>query len=159
LAGCSPALDWRDARPGDGPLQVLMPCKPAADQRPADVGGATVAFTLSACEASGHTYAVLAGRLPDGADTDAALRALRLSLAARVGASAEEGVPVLVKGVPPGPESRRFTVRGQRPDGQALVVEAAVLRHQGWVYQASVTGPQAAGEAAQAFFEGLRGSP
>lgn len=136
-----------------------MPCKPAADQRPADVGGATVAFTLSACEASGHTYAVLAGRLPDGADTDAALRALRLSLAARVGASAEEGVPVLVKGVPPGPESRRFTVRGQRPDGQALVVEAAVLRHQGWVYQASVTGPQAAGEAAQAFFEGLRGSP
>lgn len=33
LAGCSPALDWREVRLQAAPLKIVMPCKPERESR------------------------------------------------------------------------------------------------------------------------------
>ena len=87
MAGCSPALDWREVRPADTGAQLLLPCKPASHARELTLAGQKVRMVLHACRAADTTWAVAWAELADPARTGPALAELKASAAANVGES------------------------------------------------------------------------
>lgn len=164
LAGCSPALDWRDARMEGPALQATFPCRPVAQTRQVELAGRPMAMQLHACEAAGHTFAVSGADVGDPSAVGPALRALHqasLSKAAAPGAIPVADWPV-PQGATPHAEAGRWQLRVVGPGGTGLTMDTAVFARGTWVLQASVIGPEPAtgGVAAQApFFEGLRFAP
>ncbi|MHB1125194.1 MAG: hypothetical protein ACYC0T_21095 [Ramlibacter sp.] len=74
LAGCSPALDWREVRLEAAPLKIMMPCKPEKGSRQVTMDGRPVALDALACEAGGSTFTILSADIGGPASADAALR-------------------------------------------------------------------------------------
>ena len=55
LAGCSPAFNWREVRPENTRLQVLLPCKPDKAQKVVPLGGQATTLSMLGCDAGGAT--------------------------------------------------------------------------------------------------------
>jgi hypothetical protein len=156
LAGCSPALDWREVRiPGSQAL-ALMPCRPAEQQRQIPLAGAPTTVTLQACSAGGLTWALVSADVADPARVGPALDELRTSSARNLRAAAPAGAAFVPPGSTPNPGSRRSRLGGTLPDGSAAQMEAAVFSHGTWVFQATVLGEKAEVESADTFLAGLR---
>ena len=51
VAGCSPALDWREVRPEGSQARALFPCKPASHARTVSLAARRVELTMYACAA------------------------------------------------------------------------------------------------------------
>lgn len=157
LAGCSPALNWREARLSDAPVQLLFPCKPERTQREAPLGGASRSMTMLSCDADGLVFALTYARVDAAADRSAALTAWqRLTLA---NLSAAATLALAVPQALAGATAQGAAVQGRRPDGRALVAELLWFAVGPWVFQASVltqdAGPMPAAAAA-AFWAGIR---
>jgi hypothetical protein len=58
VAGCSPALDWRETRLKGPGLEATFPCRPVGQARQVELAGRLVAMQLDGCEAGGRTFAV-----------------------------------------------------------------------------------------------------
>lgn len=123
------------------------------------LAGQTVALRLHACEAAGWTWGLAHADIVDPSLLGAALSELRSGAAANIGAAAAEPLPLQVAGATPHQASARVPMVGRRPDGQALQMQIAVFVHGTRVFQATVLGERAAGEAATTFFSGLRFLP
>jgi hypothetical protein len=156
LAGCSPALDWREVRVPGSPAQALMPCRPAAQQRQIALAGTPSTVTLQACSAGGLTWALVSADVGDPARVGQALDELRTSSARKLGAMAPAGVAFAPPGSTPNAHSIRARLTGTLPDGSTAQMEAAVFSHGTWVFQATVLGEKAEAEAADNFFASLR---
>jgi hypothetical protein len=156
LAGCSPALDWREVRPADTGAQLLLPCKPASHARELTLAGQKVRMVLHACRAADTTWAVAWAELDDPGRTAPALAELKSSAAANVGASRLQPLAGRTPGETPNPESGRYAVSGRLPDGQ-LVQGRLVLAARGpAVMQATALGPRPDETALDTFFDSLR---
>ena len=156
LAGCSPALDWREVRVEDREAVLLLPCKPAAHARQVRLGEEQVKLTLQACQAAGMTWGVASADVGDPGRVAAALEALRASSAGNLGAQPGAALPLQVVGATPQPGSGRAAYAGQRPDGQPLQAQVAVFSRGTVVYQATVLGERLSVEAAETFFGSLK---
>ena len=160
LAACAPALDWRELRPADsGGLMLLMPCKAVAQQRPVVLAGRTLRLVLHACDAGDRTWAVAIADVEDPALVPPALRALRESAAANIGAAPPAPLPLAVPGATPQPGSGRARFAGRRPDGAGVAIETAVFSRGTLVVQATVLGAAVAPDDAEAFFASMHFSP
>lgn len=164
LAGCSPALDWRELRSAGTRLEALMPCKPDTAVRRVPLAGLDVDMHLSGCDAGGATFvagwaAVPAPRLGMalGAWQDATLE--------RAGIAPGPDAPAGSAFVPPGaialPQSVRLRVQGRAPDGSGLPLEAAWFASAGTageaqVLFAAVYREPSTRDAAATFFDSLR---
>lgn len=150
LAGCSPALDWREQRLGGQGLVVLLPCRPQLDERVLPLGGVPVTMRLAACTAGGLTWAAAEVEPAPGQPPAAAMRALHEAAARNVGAVPSQAAASASDG------SGRWTFTGRRGDGQATAMRLALLARGRSVVQLSVIGtPAPAGDALDTFF----GSP
>ncbi|HEV8689827.1 MAG TPA: hypothetical protein VGQ91_06000 [Ideonella sp.] len=159
LMGCSPTLDWREARLEAG-LIAMFPCRPVAQSRQLVLAGAPVTMSLSACEAGGKTYAVGLADVADPARVGPALAALREASEAKLARAASAASGALgVDGMTPQAMAGRWHLSGQRPEGEALAMETAAFARGTWVVQASVIGGQLPAQAVGPFFEGLRFRP
>ena len=156
LAGCAPVLDWRQFQPEGWPLVVAMPCKPATQQRQVALAGHTVALRMLSCTADGHTFAVVSTDLGDPLRVGPALQALSQSAQANVRAHVLSEQPAAVPGMTPNPAARRWRLRGQLPDGQAVAEQVMVFAHGTRVFQASVIGGQADDARAVPFFDAIQ---
>lgn len=156
LAGCSPALDWREVRPTDTGAQLLLPCRPASHARELSLAGEKVRMVLHACRAADTTWAVAWAELSDPARTGPALAELKASTAANVGAVQLQPLPGRTPGETPHPQSGRFAVSGKLPDGQAVQGRVALATRGLAVMQATALGPRPDQAALDTFLDSLR---
>jgi len=156
VAGCSPALDWREVRPEDTGAQLLLPCRPASHARELSLAGQKVRMVLHACRAADTTWALAWADLGDPARTGAALAELKASAATNVGAALLQPLAGRTPGETPNPQAGRFAVSGRLPDGQ-LVSGRLVLAARGpAVMQATALGPRPDESALDTFFDSVR---
>jgi hypothetical protein len=159
LAGCAPALDWRQFQPEGWPLVMALPCKPASQQRQVVLAGQAVSLRMVACSADDHTFALASADLGDPSRVGPALLALGQAAQANVRARVESEQPAAVPGMTPNPEARRWRLRGQLPDGRAVAEQVLVFAHGTRVFQASLIGAHADDARATPFFDALQVLP
>ena len=85
LAACSPKFDWREVRGTSAPFVVLLPAKPATHTRTVNLDGISVDMTMTAADAGGVTFAVGTAELPDAAQAQHALTAMKTALVRNIG--------------------------------------------------------------------------
>lgn len=156
LAGCSPALDWREVRPEDTRAQLLLPCRPASHARELSLAGQPVRMVLHACRAADTTWAVAWAELGDPARTAPALAALKASAAANVGAAQLQPLAGRTPGETPNPESGRYALSGRLPDGQPVQGRLVLAAHGPAVVQATALGPRPDEAALDTFVDSFR---
>ena len=159
LAGCAPALDWRDVRPAGSGAALLFPCRPAGQERRLRLGGQTVRLALHACSAGGQTWGLAFADVADPALVGPALVELRAAAVANIGAAAGQALALAVIGATPHPASARERLQGHLPDGGAVRMQVAVFARGTQVYQATVLGEHLPDEAAETFFAAIRFKP
>jgi hypothetical protein len=172
FAACSPAFNWREVRPDNTRLSLLLPCKPDKAQKTVPLGGQPTVLAMLGCDAGGATFAVAVADLGDAAKAAPVLaqwQSLTLAnmKAAPAGAGTGPGVTQVVPFKLPGasaePAPLLVSAQGQRADGTAVTGRAAYFAQGSQIFQvvmyAGTTkrdrGPQAA-EAAETFFAGLK---
>jgi hypothetical protein len=158
-AACSPALDWREVRPADTSVTVLLPCKPQVSARSVNLAGRAVRLSMMACKADAWTWALVSTDVADPALVEPVLNALRDSTVANVQGRVLSSAPVAVRGVVPRAAHAGVLVRGRKPDGAAANAQFVVFSHGTQVFQAIVMGETAPGQAAESFFYSLRVAP
>lgn len=159
MAACAPALDWREVRPEGSGAGLLLPCRPSAHERVVQLAGANVTMGLLACRADGVTWALAHADVGDPGRVGGALRELRESAAANVGASAASAPSMALGAVPgatPQPEAGRAAWSGRLPDGTAVQEQVLVAAHGTRVFQLTAIGARIAPEAADTFFGSVR---
>jgi len=152
-------MDWRQMQPEGWGLSVALPCRPASHARTVPLAGAQVELTLMACTAEGHTYAIASAQLADPAKVPLALQALGQAARANVQGVVEAERLAQVPGMTPQTQARQWRLRGQLPDGTAVVEQALVFAHGLRVFQATVVGPSADDTLAHTFFEKIEVRP
>lgn len=159
LAGCAPALDWRDLRPEGSSLRLQMPCKPSGQSRDLPLAGARVNLALYACTAGEQTWGLGLAEVADPARVGPALAELAAAAAVNLGGASAQALPLQVPGATPNGTSGRSRLQGRLPDGKAVQMQVAVFTHGTQVFQATVLGERVSEDAAQAFFASLRFGP
>lgn len=159
LAGCAPALDWRDLRPEGSSLRLQLPCKPSGQSRDLPLAGTRVNLALYACTADGQTWGLGVADVADPARVGAALAELVSSAVANLGAAPATALPLQVPGATPNAASGRSRLQGRLPDGKSVQMQVAVFTHGTQVFQATVLGEQLSDDAVQTFFASLRFGP
>jgi len=159
LCACSPALDWRQARPTDLGVQVLFPCRPASLTRELPVLQRRARMVMYACSAGGSTYAVSGVTVGDVGDVDAAMKFLREAASRNLDAGSSAARGFDVPGMTPNPQAGRSVVVGHRPDGSAVTEHLLLFAYGERVFQASVVGDKPDDSAVATFFGGLKVMP
>ncbi len=157
LAACSPALNWREVRPDDSNLRLLLPCKPDKAQKQVPLGPTEVRLGMLGCEAAGATFAVAWAELPQGADQAAVLTQWeRLTLRNMQAAEPAQPQALKVPGAAIAPAPRLVAATGRSPDGRAVQGRAAYFASGTRIFQAVIYAPDISAEAAETFFTSLR---
>ena len=168
LAGCNPALNWRETRIKDTALVAMLPCKPDAGARVVSLGGRDVSLHMTGCDAGGATFAVAYANLDKSSAPDAVLAQWRTATLANMGAVASREVPL--GGMPsatssatssgtPGAGSTGLmlvTAQGRRKDGSAVAMQGAWFAKDSQVFHAVVYAERISPDVTEAFFSGLR---
>lgn len=156
LAGCSPALEWRDVRLPDTALVAQLPCKPGRFGRAVEVAGRPLQLFMLSCEAGGVTYGVATAEVGDPAQVPAVLDGLASAAVSALHAAEPRFAPLDLAGATPFAENVSARLLGVRPDGQAVEESIRVFARGTRVFQASAIGATLPDPAVQPFHEGLR---
>ena len=157
IGACAPTLNWREIRPVDSGVLLLLPCKPEHHTRRVQLASAHVALALHACNAGGVTWAIAVADVGDPALVVTALEALRSAAAANLdGATAARTMPLAVNGATPNPSSTRLRLQGKLPDGKSVDEELALFAKGTRVFQATCVGASLPAPAVETFFGSLR---
>lgn len=156
LVGCYAALDWRQLQPEGWSVSAALPCKPIRQERSLPLAGEQVAFTMLACSADDHTFALASGDLGDPLQVGPALQALGQAALANVQGRIQAEQAAAVPGMTPNASARHWRVLGQLPDGQTVAEQVLVFAHGTRVFQATLIGPQADDARAQPFFDAIK---
>lgn len=159
LAACSPALDWREVRPGDSTLVAHFPCKPEHQARQVRLAEQTVRMVLHACTADNMTWALALADMGDPALVATALAELHAAAQRNMGATTTQVLKLDVEGSTPNPQAQRVAFAGRLPDGRAVNEQSAVFAKGTMVFQATALGGSLPTEAADMFFANLRFKP
>ncbi len=154
--GCSPTLNWREVQPADSGLVAMFPCKPSHEEREVPLAGRPVRLAVAACRAEDAMYAVAYGDVADPARVGSALDGLRNAAMGNVKASSSAQRQLAVPGMTPHPQAQALELRGQMPDGRAVLERVAVFSKGTRVFQATMLGDSLPPEAVETFFGGLR---
>lgn len=159
LAGCSPALNWRDVRFESGTLVALFPCQPDRGTRMVPLGEASVSMTMLGCEAEGAMLTLARVSAGDPAQAAALMHPWRQATLESAGAALAQEEAFTLRHARPMPAPVRLHAQGQGRDGAPLALHVVWFALDDAVYQAAVYEPPSAPSVAPAFFEGLRVNP
>jgi len=123
LAGCAPALDWRDV-PVSEDLLIQFPCRPERVERRVDLGGEAVAARMLSCEAGGIGWSVTVFDIGDPYRLADALMLLRRSLSTKLRAEESIGPMPALAALTPQPTARRLGLQGRGAEGVPVEAEA-----------------------------------
>ena len=163
LAACSPAFNWREVRPENTRLSLLLPCKPDKAQKIVPLGGQPTALSMLGCEAGGVTFAVAVADLGDAAKAAPVLAQWQsLTLAnmkagpAGTGTGATQVLALKLPGAAAEPPVSLVKAQGQRADGTAVSGQAAYFAQGSQVFQVVMYGAQITPEVAETFLSSLK---
>ncbi len=159
LAGCAPALNWRDVRPEGSGVQALFPCKPDVEERRVALAGSPVRWNLSVCNGGDQSWALAHADVVEPGRVGPALAALQAGAAANLGVRTAASTPQAVAGATPQAASGRLRLQGQRPDGQPVQMQVLVFARGTRVFQASAVGAALADEAVETYFTSIHFPP
>ena len=147
LAACSPKFDLREVRGTSAPFVVLLPAKPATHTRPVNLDGISVDMTMTAADAGGVTFAVGTAELPDAAQAQHALAAMKTALVRNIGGTVR-------KETTPAPGTLEVEAAGT--DSRLLL--ARFIARDKRIYQVIAVGKESAlpPEAAETFFTSFK---
>ncbi|MEO8014230.1 MAG: hypothetical protein ABI642_08810 [Polaromonas sp.] len=158
LAGCSPALNWREVRPEGTRLNLLLPCKPDKAQKVVPLGGRATPLSMLGCDADGATFAVAIADVGDPLQAASVLALWQdLTLANMKATRASRQLLLLnVPGASPGIPVTRLQAQGQRGDGTAVSGQAAYFAQGSQLFQVVMYAPHITPEVAETFFSSLK---
>ena len=154
---CSPALNWRDVRPGDSGLGLLLPCKPDKADKVVPLGPQPTTLSMLGCDASGATFAVAVADLGDAALVPAVLAQWQALTLANMRATPESTAvrPLKVPGAAAAPAPVLVLASGRRADGSVVQGQAAYFARGAQVVQVVMYAPVISAQAADTFFTSL----
>ena len=158
LAACSPAFNWREVRPENTRLSLLLPCKPDKAQKVVPLGGRPTTLSMLGCDAGGATFAVAVADMGDvskAASVLALWQNLTLANMKAVPGTAQS-MPLNIPGASPEPAAARVLAQGQRIDGAAVSGQAAYFSKGIQVFQVVMYAPKIESEVAETFFSSLK---
>ena len=158
LAACSPALNWREVRPQNTRLSLLLPCKPDKAQKVVPLGGQPTLLSMLGCDADGATFAVAVADLSDASQAASVLAQWQSLTLANMKASPAAGQSLALKipGALDGAPASRVAAQGQRADGAAVAGQAAYFAQGSQLFQVVMYAPRIAPETADIFFSSLK---
>ena len=158
LAGCSPALNWREVRPEGTGLALLLPCKPDKAQKVVPLGGQPTQLSMLGCDADGATFAVAIADVGDPLQTASVLALWQDLTLANMKATSEsrQPLPLKIPGASPATPVTRLQAQGQRADGTAVDGQAAYFAQGSQLFQVVMYAPRIAPEVAETFFSSLK---
>jgi hypothetical protein len=156
MAGCTPALDWREFIAEGSGLVTTFPCRPDRHARDVVVAGATARMEMLACEAGKSTFALGFLDVADPTRVAVAMVELRSALLANVQGGQPGLVPAVVGGMTLNSQALRLEVVGRLPDGVTVDVHAQFFVKGLRVYQATVIGHHPSSQTVETFFGGLK---
>ena len=158
LAACSPAYNWREVRPDNTRLSLLLPCKPDKAQKVVPLGGRATTLSMLGCDAAGATFAVAVADVGDAGTAALVLEQWQSLTLANMKAvpATREVLPLKILGLPAGASVSRVAARGQRIDGSAVAGQAAYFAQGSQVFQVVMYAPKITPEAADTYFSSLK---
>ena len=155
LTACNPTFNWRDVRPEDTRLGLLMPCKPDKAQKTVAMAGQPSELMLLSCDAGGVTFALAVADVKDASRVTATLAQWQSATLANMKANpAIPGAALKLAGLPSGAVMVKAT--GQRANGRAVSSQAAYFAQGARVFQAALYADKIAPDVADTFFSGLK---
>jgi hypothetical protein len=155
LAACNPTFNWRDVRPDNTRLALLMPCKPDKAQKTVPMAGNPTEMMLLSCDTGGVTFAVATANVKDASKTSTTLAQWQSATLANMKATpAATDVALKLAGATSGAVIVKAT--GQRANGQAINSQAAYFAQGAQVFQAVIYGDNISADVAETFFSGLK---
>jgi len=140
LAGCNPALNWREVRSSDGSYAVLLPAKPTSFERSVDLDGLQVVMNMTAAEANGVSFAVATAVVADESQRASALMAMQTAMTRNIQGKITEQKTITLKN---GTSVIQIRATGKAArTGEPLVLFARFLMHETRVFQVIALGPE-----------------
>ena len=155
LAGCNPTFNWRNVRPDETRLALLLPCKPDQAEKVVPLGGRPTSLRMLGCEAGGVTFAVAVADLGDSSRASDVLRQWQALTLANMKAGVPQVTPLVLKGAAPSPAPVLVKAQGQRADGTAVSGQAAYFLQGTQVFQVVVYADKLAPDVAEAYVASL----
>ncbi|MDP2819368.1 MAG: hypothetical protein Q8O29_14080 [Polaromonas sp.] len=166
LAACNPTFNWREVRPDNTGLALLLPCKPDKAEKSVPLGGQPVALRMLGCDAGGATFAVAVADIGDASKAEAVLaqwQALTLAnmKAGPVGlvAGATQVSSFRPTGMATGAPALLVKAQGQRADGRAVAGQVAYFSRGSQLFQVVLYADVMSAEVAETFFSSLKFEP
>lgn len=157
LTACNPVFNWREVRPDNTALSLLLPCKPDKAQRSVPLGGRPTELAMLGCDAGDATFAIAVATLDDAAQASAALAGWQTATLANLkAAGGGQTSPLKLPGADALPPAVRVRASGQRNDGRAVQSQAAYFSQGRQVFQAVIYADKMDPEVAETFFSSLK---
>lgn len=174
LAACSPSFNWRDVRPPNTRLSLLLPCKPDKAQKMVPLGGQPTALNMLGCDASGATFAVAVADLGDRGDASQVASVLTVwqNLTLANMKAPLPGAPSAAPSLSPSQPTQRLALKvpgadlqppavllkaiGLRADGTRVTGHAAYFSQGAQVFQVVVYADTLSPEVSETFFSSLK---
>ena len=155
LTACNPTFNWRDVRPENTRLSLLMPCKPDKAQKTVPMTGQPTELVLLSCDVGSVTFAVAVADVKDTSKVAATLAQWQsATLANMKAAPATSGAAFKLPGLASG--AVLFKATGKRANGQAVSSQAAYFAQGSQVFQAVMYADKIAPDVADTFFSSLK---
>jgi hypothetical protein len=153
LTACYASFNWRDVRPEDTTLALLMPCKPDQAKKTVPLAGASVELRLLACDAGGATFSIAVVDVQDAARSAAAIAQWQSATLASIQAAPPTAQPFSLAG---GVHASKGEALGKRPNGEAVRSQTAYFAKGSSVFQAAIYAATVSPDAADTFFTSLK---
>ena len=155
LAACSPTFNWREVRPDETRLALLLPCKPDKAEKIVPLGGRPTPLRLLGCDAGGATFALAVADLGEAARATDVLAQWQALTLANMKAGAPQATPLRLKGAALSPAPVLVKAQGRRADGTAVNGQAVYFAQGTQVFQAVVYFEKLSPDVAETFFGSL----
>lgn len=139
MAGCDPALNWREVSGNDAGYVVLLPAKPTSFERSVDLDGLPVMMHMTAAEANGVSFAVATATVDDAAQRTHALMAMQTAMTRNIQGEIREKKTIAMKN---GLTAVQIHATGKAArSGKPVALFARFLTHKTSVFQVVALGP------------------
>ncbi|MDP1742045.1 hypothetical protein [Polaromonas sp.] len=157
LAACNPAFNWREVRPDNTALSLLLPCKPDKATRNVPLGGQQTELAMLGCDTGGATFALAVATVPDTSQLAALLAGWRAATLVNMKATGTgQATPLKVPGASVLPPPALVRAEGRRADGSGVQSQAAYFAHGGQIFQAVIYADKISPEVSETFFSSFK---
>jgi hypothetical protein len=156
-AACNPVFNWREVRPDETSLSLLLPCKPDLTRRSVPLGGRPTELAMLGCDAGGSTFALAVATLPDAGQIAAVQAGWESATLANMKAVGPSQTTFLkLPGASPQPPAILVQATGRRANGRPVHSQSAYFAQGRQIFQAVIYADTLQPEVSDTFFSSLK---